>query len=83
MPDVITAYRTLRKKLMAIAEELPLAEQTVLIARFGLATDRCMTLGEVSKAFNIGRERIRQIEAKALRKLRPQGKLKLSVCRNV
>lgn len=45
-------------------------EQRVLILRFGLQDGRTRTLEEVGKEFNVTRERIRQIEAKALRKLR-------------
>jgi RNA polymerase primary sigma factor len=45
-------------------------EQKVLLLRFGLTDGRTRTLEEVGKEFNVTRERIRQIEAKALRKLR-------------
>ena len=53
-------------------------EQKVLRLRFGLEDNRARTLEEVGKEFNVTRERIRQIEAKAIRKLRhPSRKIKL------
>ena len=53
-----------------LLETLTEREQRVLILRFGLKDGRSRTLEEVGKEFNVTRERIRQIEAKALRKLR-------------
>jgi RNA polymerase primary sigma factor len=50
--------------------ELSDRERSVLLLRFGLEDDRPRTLEEIGKEFNVTRERIRQIEAKALRKLR-------------
>ena len=61
------------KKAAGPEEELPMMterEQKVLRLRFGLDDGRARTLEEVGKEFNVTRERIRQIEAKALRKLR-------------
>jgi len=58
------------KVLPALTLELTPREEKVLKLRFGLDDGRARTLEEVGKVFNVTRERIRQIEAKALRKLR-------------
>jgi len=55
---------------MEVLETLTIREQKVLKLRFGLEDGRQRTLEEVGREFNVTRERIRQIEAKALRKLR-------------
>jgi RNA polymerase primary sigma factor len=60
----------LKDQLNEVLSELGDRERRVVILRFGLENDRPMTLEEVGKEFNVTRERIRQIEAKALRKLR-------------
>ena len=60
----------LKEELLGVLETLTPREQEVLILRFGLRDGRTRTLEEVGKEFNVTRERIRQIEAKALRKLR-------------
>jgi RNA polymerase primary sigma factor len=60
----------LKEQLKEVLSELSDRERRVIALRFGLETDRPMTLEEVGKEFNVTRERIRQIEAKALRKLR-------------
>jgi RNA polymerase primary sigma factor len=66
-----TASRQLLKEEIAAAlSELTPREQRVLVLRFGLEDGRARTLGEVGVEFHVTRERIRQIEAKALRKLR-------------
>ena len=60
----------LREHIDALLEDLKERERQVIILRFGLEDGHPRTLEEVGKAFNVTRERIRQIEAKALRKLR-------------
>jgi len=68
---VDTISKQLRKEEIAsVLSELTPREQRVLILRFGLEDGRSRTLGEVGLEFNVTRERIRQIEAKSLRKLR-------------
>lgn len=57
-------------QLMEVLDTLSDREKKVLMLRFGLEDGRPRTLEEVGKEFNVTRERIRQIEAKALRKLR-------------
>jgi RNA polymerase primary sigma factor len=59
-----------RRAILNALEKLPERERKVLILRYGLADDRHRTLEEVGAAFGITRERVRQIEAEALRKLR-------------
>jgi RNA polymerase primary sigma factor len=71
MPPAEAASRELLKaQLTKVLTELSDRERRVLLLRFGLEDDRPRTLEEVGKEFNVTRERIRQIEAKALRKLR-------------
>ena len=60
----------LREQLNEVLESLTAREEKVLRLRFGLDDGRTRTLEEVGQEFNVTRERIRQIEAKALRKLR-------------
>ena len=60
----------LKEQLMGVLDTLTSREEKVLRLRFGLDDGRPRTLEEVGKVFNVTRERIRQIEAKALRKLR-------------
>ena len=60
----------LREQLIDVLSSLTPREQKVLRLRFGLDDGRARTLEEVGKEFQVTRERIRQIEAKALRKLR-------------
>lgn len=69
-PSERAAYTLLKEQLLEVLETLTLREQKVLKLRFGLEDGRARTLEEVGKVFNVTRERIRQIEAKALRKLR-------------
>jgi RNA polymerase primary sigma factor len=70
-PPVDAASRELLKaQLNKVLSELSDRERRILLLRFGLVDDRTRTLEEVGKEFNLTRERIRQIEAKALRKLR-------------
>ena len=63
-------YTLLHEQLMEVLDTLTEREQKVLRLRFGLDDGRPRTLEEVGRQFNVTRERIRQIEAKALRKLR-------------
>ncbi|MBI9100832.1 MAG: RNA polymerase sigma factor RpoD [Spirochaetales bacterium] len=65
-----TAFRLLQEQLQGILKTLPPREQEVLKMRFGLEDGYSLTLEEVGLYFNVTRERIRQIEAKALRRLR-------------
>ena len=70
VPAEAAAYTLLREQLMEVLDTLTEREQKVLRLRFGLDDGKARTLEEVGKEFNVTRERIRQIEAKALRKLR-------------
>ena len=70
VPAEAAAYTLLKEQLQEVLETLTEREQKVLRLRFGLDDGRARTLEEVGKEFNVTRERIRQIEAKALRKLR-------------
>ncbi len=69
-PAEAASYTLLREQLCEVLHTLTPREEHVLKLRFGLEDGRSRTLEEVGKVFNITRERIRQIEAKALRKLR-------------
>ena len=69
-PAEAASYELLKEQLNEVLHTLTPREEHVLKLRFGLADGRTRTLEEVGKEFNITRERIRQIEAKALRKLR-------------
>jgi RNA polymerase primary sigma factor len=70
VPSDAATYTLLREQLNDVLDTLTPREKKVLILRFGLKDGRARTLEEVGKEFNVTRERIRQIEAKALRKLR-------------
>ncbi len=69
-PPDVAARQLLREQIDSILNSLSPREKRVLTMRFGLEDGRSRTLEEVGKEFNVTRERIRQIEAKALRKLR-------------
>ena len=69
-PAEAAAFTLLKEQLMGVLDTLTPREEKVLRLRFGLDDGRARTLEEVGKEFNVTRERIRQIEAKALRKLR-------------
>ena len=69
-PATKTAYTLLQEQLRSVLSTLPPREQEVLKMRFGLDDGYSLTLEEVGLYFNVTRERIRQIEAKALRRLR-------------
>lgn len=66
----MTAYSLLREKIIDVLDSLTERERKVLSLRFGLVDGYSRTLEEVGKQFKVTRERIRQIEAKALRKMR-------------
>ena len=69
-PSEAAAFTLLKEQLLGVLDTLTAREEKVLRLRFGLDDGRARTLEEVGKEFNVTRERIRQIEAKALRKLR-------------
>ncbi|MCR5666854.1 MAG: RNA polymerase sigma factor RpoD [Eubacterium sp.] len=70
VPAEAAAFTLLKEQLEEVLDTLTEREKKVLTLRFGLEDGRARTLEEVGKEFNVTRERIRQIEAKALRKLR-------------
>ncbi len=76
-PAEAVAYQLLREQINKVLHTLTPREEMVIKLRFGLDDGRTRTLEEVGKEFNITRERIRQIEAKALRKLRHQSRSKV------
>lgn len=76
-PSDTASYALLREQLNDVLHTLTPREEQVLKLRFGLEDGRQRTLEEVGKQFNITRERIRQIEAKALRKLRHPSRSKV------
>ncbi|MBQ1768056.1 MAG: RNA polymerase sigma factor RpoD [Oscillospiraceae bacterium] len=69
-PAEVASFTLLKEQLMEVLDTLTPREKKVLELRFGIIDGRTRTLEEVGKEFNVTRERIRQIEAKALRKLR-------------
>ena len=75
-PEEYATNEILKEEIKAVLETLQPREQQVLELRFGLIDGTCYTLEEVGKRFNVTRERIRQIEAKALRKLRHPSRAK-------
>lgn len=72
-PDDVASSKLLKYQLNEVLSELADRENRIITLRFGLDNDRPMTLEELSKEFKVSRERIRQIEANALRKLRRSG----------
>ena len=74
-PETIAGRRILRDHLKEIIDDLAGREQKILEMRFGLADGVTHTLEEVGKVFGVTRERIRQIEAKALEKIRQHHKI--------
>ena len=77
VPADAAAFTLLKEQLIEVLGTLTEREQKVLRLRFGLDDGRARTLEEVGKEFNVTRERIRQIEAKALRKLRHPSRSKI------
>ena len=69
-PAEAASYTLLREQLEEVLKSLTPREEQVLRMRFGLVDGKAHTLEEVGKEFDVTRERIRQIESKALRKLR-------------
>lgn len=76
-PEEAASYSILKDQITRLLDTLTDREQRVLVLRFGLKDGRSRTLEEVGKEFNVTRERIRQIEAKALRKLRHPSRAKM------
>jgi len=76
-PEDAASYTILKDQIAKLLDTLTDREQRVLVLRFGLQDGRSRTLEEVGKEFNVTRERIRQIEAKALRKLRHPSRAKM------
>ena len=70
------AYKNMRSVLLSVLDELTEREKRVLSLRYGIDDDQARTLEEVGQIFNVTRERIRQIEAKALRRLQQPSKVK-------
>ena len=75
-PDDYTNNQLLKDEIDNILQGLTEREEKVLRLRFGLEDGRTRTLEEVGKEFNVTRERIRQIEAKAIRKLKKPNRAK-------
>ena len=75
-PSDVAASTMLREQLISILHKLTPREEKVLRLRYGIDDGRPRTLEEVGHEFNVTRERIRQIEAKALKKLRHPSKSK-------
>ena len=75
-PEEYATNEILKEEIRNVLKTLQPREQQVLELRFGLIDGTCYTLEEVGKKFNVTRERIRQIEAKALRKLRHPSRAK-------
>lgn len=75
-PEEYATNEILKEEIKSVLMTLQVREQEVLELRFGLVDGTCHTLEEVGKKFNVTRERIRQIEAKALRKLRHPSRAK-------
>ncbi len=69
-PAEAASHQLLKEQVQDVLDSLTPREKKVLVLRFGLEDGRSRTLEEVGREFNVTRERIRQIEAKALRKLR-------------
>ena len=75
-PEEYATNEILKEEIKSVLMTLQVREQEVLELRFGLVDGTCHTIEEVGKKFNVTRERIRQIEAKALRKLRHPSRAK-------
>ncbi len=75
-PAEATDKKLLHERLIGILDTLDAREREVIGYRFGLNDGNCRTLGEIGRIFNISRERVRQIESKAIRMLRTPGRLR-------
>ncbi|MDE6273809.1 MAG: sigma-70 family RNA polymerase sigma factor, partial [Clostridiales bacterium] len=75
-PGDSVTFIMLKEQLLGVLDTLTPREEKVLRLRYGIDDGKPRTLEEVGKEFNVTRERIRQIEAKALRKLRPPSRSK-------
>ena len=75
-PPTRPGGRLLRRELMNVLKSLTPREERVIALRFGLEDGRARTLEELGREFNVTRERVRQIEAKALHKLRHPSRAK-------
>jgi RNA polymerase primary sigma factor len=73
-PPDAASHLLLKEQVKDLLDQLTERERAVLSLRFGLLDGRCRTLEEVGKDFHVTRERIRQIEARALGKLRSQSR---------
>ena len=75
-PAEATDKKLLHERLIGILDTLDAREREVIGYRFGLSDGNCRTLGEIGRMFNISRERVRQIESKAIRMLRTRGRMR-------
>ena len=75
-PSKATEQNLMREELSAVLDTLGTRERQVLDYRYGLTDGNCRTLEEVGRLFNVTRERVRQIEAKALRMLRHPSRMR-------
>ena len=75
-PSKATEQNLMREDLSAVLDTLGTRERQVLDYRYGLTDGNCRTLEEVGRLFNVTRERVRQIEAKALRMLRHPSRMR-------
>ena len=75
-PAEATDKKLLHERLIGILDTLDAREREVIGYRYGLSDGNCRTLGEIGRMFNISRERVRQIESKAIRMLRTRGRMR-------
>jgi len=78
-PDELASSSVLRSQILEMLRELPPREQRIIELRFGLVDGREWTLEEVGRTMNLTRERIRQLEKGALRKLRKPSRARMLV----
>lgn len=75
-PEFIASQRILRHQIREIVDELPSRDRKIVTLRFGLATGIPKTLAEVAREFGISRERVRQIQERALKRIRAKTRLR-------
>ena len=75
-PAAVVDQNLLHEQLAGVLNMLDAREREVIDFRFGLSDGNCRTLGEIGRMFNISRERVRQIESKAIRMLRTPGRMR-------